>query len=85
METFKPKFTGMSFHNMDGIGWPDSVVVDNGGSVLEGTYESMTYTPERTCKNADKSSGWFCCSECSKSSLDRWPTYCPNCGAKVVE
>lgn len=83
MDTFKSKFTGMNFRNMDGIGWPDSVVVDNGGDVLEGTYESMTYVPERTCEIIKATFDWEC-SECHERIFES-VNYCPNCGAKVVE
>lgn len=49
---FKARFAGANYHNIDGTGWPDSVVMENGGRVLEGTYESREYFP---CERTD---GW---------------------------
>lgn len=42
--------------------------------------------PERTCKNLSSGS-LFVCSECN-GQVTKWrvmPSYCPDCGAKVVE
>ena len=35
----------MEYHNIDGTGWPDAVVVDNGGGIFEHAYETRTYFP----------------------------------------
>ena len=35
----------MEYHNIDGTGWPDAVVVDNGGDVFDHTYAIRTYYP----------------------------------------
>ena len=35
----------MEYHNIDGTGWPDAVVVDNGGDIFEHTYETRIYFP----------------------------------------
>ncbi len=35
----------MEYHNIDGTGWPDAVVVDNGGDIFEHTYETRVYFP----------------------------------------
>ena len=91
---FKATYCGAEYHNIDGTGWPDAVVMENQGSVLDGTYESRMYYPERTCELADKrwddgTCVWGVeCSECgSRFSYETgtcWK-YCPSCGAKVVK
>ena len=90
---FKATYCGAEYHNIDGTGWPDAVVMENQGSVLDGTYESRTYYPERTCTLTNRR--WdhgMCtwgveCSECvarfEHETGECW-RYCPSCGAKVV-
>ena len=55
-------------------------------TVSEG--EPQTYVPLRTCRNISEKRGEFKCSECGdvwvKPGVDLF-SYCPNCGAKVVE
>lgn len=41
--SFKAGVCGMEYHNIDGTGWPDAVVVDNGGDIFEHAYETRTY------------------------------------------
>lgn len=41
--SFKAVVCGMEYHNIDGTGWPDAVVVDNGGDIFEHAYETRTY------------------------------------------
>ena len=92
-DNFKATYCGAEYHNIDGTGWPDAVVMENQGSVLDGTYESKMYYPERTCELADKrwddgTCVWGVeCSECgSRFSYETgtcWK-YCPSCGAKVM-
>ena len=43
--SFKAGVCGMEYHNIDGTGWPDAVVVDNGGDIFEHAYETRTYFP----------------------------------------
>ena len=91
---FKAAFCGAEYHNIDGTGWPDAVVMENKGSVLDGTYESRMYYPERTCNNSyvGGCSVEFKCSACGehcfypKRGNGKYvkPRYCPSCGAKVV-
>lgn len=85
-DDFKATFCGAEYHNIDGTGWPDAVVMENQGSVLDGTYESRTYYPERTCSLRSRYTSLYCyeCSECGKGMKPEW-AYCPRCGAKVME
>ena len=54
--------------------------------------EAWNTRAERTCRNNDTDNDdFFQCSECGSSSVTEFlrggygiPTYCPNCGAKVV-
>ena len=48
MDNFKATYCGAEYHNIDGTGWPDAVVMENQGSVLNGTYESKMYYPKCT-------------------------------------
>lgn len=43
--SFKAGVCGMEYHSIDGTGWPDAVVVDNGGDIFEHAYETRTYFP----------------------------------------
>lgn len=36
-------------HSIDGSGWPDAEIVDNGGDPRTPAYEQKTYVPQRTC------------------------------------
>ena len=98
MENFKATYCGAEYHNIDGTGWPDAVVMENQGSVLDGTYESKIYYPERTCKMKLVRRGpiysvwrFSCCGyEHSENRSDvgatKLPgTRCPKCEAKVVK
>ena len=83
-DDFKATFCGAEYHNIDGTGWPDAVVMENQGSVLDGTYESRMYCPERTTRLIwNKHDDCFECESCGKGMKPEW-TYCPRCGAKVV-
>ena len=95
---FKATYCGAEYHNIDGTGWPDAVVMENQGSVLDGTYESKRYYPERTCKMELIKNGaiyrvwrFSCCGyEYSENMTDSGATElpgtrCPKCGAEVVE
>ena len=54
----------------------------------------VTYIPERTCR-MEYNERWshdeyyptecYNCSECGHMTYDGVPTFCPNCGAKVVD
>lgn len=54
----------------------------------------VTYVPERTCR-MEYNEQWshdeyyptecYNCSECGHMTFDGVPTFCPNCGAKVVD
>ena len=61
--------------------WPESVDV-----MHEGTRDSLKYMPERICTLRSRYTSLYCyeCSECGKGMKPDW-TYCPRCGAKVVE
>lgn len=67
------------------MGMPDHVEVS-----VEGASGSTRYAPERTCRNEAAEPGViFECSECGAAFVNEpidgeW-SYCPNCGAKVVE
>ena len=86
-DDFKATFCGAEYHNIDGTGWPDAVVMENQGSVLDGTYESRMYYPERTCRYESTNRCTWACTSCGREIdvLHRGYNYCPNCGAKVVE
>lgn len=43
--SFKAGVCGTEYHNIDGTGWPDAVVVDNGGDIFEHAYETRVYFP----------------------------------------
>ena len=95
MDKFKATYCGAEYHNIDGTGWPYAVVMENQGSVLDGTYESRMYYPKHTCKNSyiGGCEVEFKCSACEehcfypKKGNGKYmkPRYCPSCGAKVVE
>ena len=61
--------------------WPESVDV-----MHEGAGDSIKYVPERTChaKPWHEHSSFLRCSECG-GVFARWFSYCPSCGAKLVE
>lgn len=90
---FKPAFEGMNFHNLDGSGWPDSVVVGNGGDIGDGTYEARDYVPWRTCSfTYDPVHDDMVCGACGcwldMAAYAAMETagafrFCPGCGAKV--
>lgn len=96
---FKATYCGAEYHNIDGTGWPDAVVMENQGSVLDGTYESRMYYPERTCKldKSFKEPGFmenvmeYECSECGGLTnaqifhASDEPRYCMMCGARVAK
>ena len=83
-DNFKAAYLGEAYHNIDGTGWPDAVVMENQGSVLDGTYESIMYYLERTTKLIwNKYSNCWKCGNCDKKIKPDW-SYCPHCGAKVV-
>lgn len=46
--SFKAAVCGMEYHNIDGTGWPDAVVVENEGDPMAGTYEVRSYYPVDT-------------------------------------
>jgi hypothetical protein len=60
-----------------------------------GEHESMRFVRERTCHNASRrlDESRFHCSECwfgcwvkdVSDGRDKLPSYCPSCGAEVVE
>ena len=93
---FKATYCGAEYHNIDGTGWPDAVVMENQGSVLDGTYESRMYYPERTC-TMDRENHCSICRENTPNTLywvnlgggfrtvkSRKPLFCGHCGARVV-
>ena len=41
--------------------------------------------PERTCEDRATAEDRFSCSVCGCSCAVSWLSYCPNCGAKVVD
>jgi len=59
-DTFKPVVEGMEFHVIDGTGFPDAVLVSNGGKVTDGTYIDKYYYPVGHCKNCDKRHSDWC-------------------------
>lgn len=70
--------------------WPEYVTVSHEGMCEVG----RRYVPERTCRDVYPDTGWFQCSECGAfvgeygvtNATSPIPiTFCPNCGAKVVE
>lgn len=50
-DTFKPVIEGMEFHVIDSTGFPDAVLVSNGGKVTDGTYRDKYYYPVVYCKH----------------------------------
>ena len=89
-DNFKAIYYGAEYHNIDGTGWPDAVVMENQGSVLDGTYESRMYYPERTCEVIEyndcgpHAEDCTIVLSCGHRTLGYIPNYCPSCGAKVV-
>ena len=60
MENFKAAYCGAEYHNIDGTGWPDAVVMENQGSIFDGTYESKIYYPERITRRIwNKNNDYF--------------------------
>ena len=49
--------------------------------------QELNSRAERTCKNVDDhKTVWFICSVCGyQQKLSHTRSYCPNCGARVVE
>ena len=85
MDNFKATYCGAEYHSIDGTGWPDAVVMENQGSVLDGTYESMMYYLERTTRRIwNKYNDCFECENCGKRIEPRW-SYCPRCGARIAK
>ena len=83
-DNFKATYCGAEYHNIEGTGWPDAVVMENQGSVLDGTYESKIYYPERTTRRIwNKNSDCFKCENCGKVMKPEW-TYCTSCGARIA-
>ena len=65
-----------------GIGeWPDHIEVVHDACRCE----SRTYVPERTChvEHIDDDSFHLSCGHEAAGCV--WPSFCPCCGAKVVE
>lgn len=54
------------------------------GLVITDTGKSIKYVKERTCENQCDNPSLFRCSECDDVREVWEPSYCPNCGAKVV-
>ena len=90
-DNFKATYCGAEYHNIDGTGWPDAVVMENQGSVLDGTYESKRYYPKRTCEVTEyndygpHAEDCTIVLSCGHETIGYIPNYCPSCGAKVVE
>ena len=71
----------------------DVVMGGNEAKTPEELTEAWNARAERTCRNKAKSPSTFWCSECD-CAVEDWTdvggtlmnvSYCPNCGAKVVE
>ena len=98
-DDFKATYCGSEYHNIDGTGWPDAVVMENQGSVLDGTYESRMYYPDRTCTMQRtfvkpvlmEHVQEYECSECGGLTNAQVfgesdvPRYCARCGARITE
>ena len=69
-DNFKATYCGAEYHNIDGTGWPDAVVMENQGSVLDGTYESRIYYLERTCSYVEHCDGTYYCYQCSECQCE---------------
>lgn len=65
--------------------WPSYVAVTR----ERGYPESRRYYQRETCSVEEVMSGTgyveFQCSACGCNRIDRHDSYCPNCGARVVE
>ena len=88
---FKAAYLGAEYHNIDGTGWPDAVVMENQGSVFDGTYRTKMYFPECTCMVDDvclssySETDWGKCNSCySVFPYQGDIVACPKCGARVV-
>ena len=94
MSNFKATYCGAEYHNIDGTGWPYAVVMENQGSVFDGTYESIRYYPERTTKLVwDKYDECWKCKACGEDwgeiyfiqdCIPYRMHYCSNCGTKIT-
>lgn len=97
---FKADLVAFSYaHGLSGRGWPDAVILDNGGDVRTSFYEQKSYVPQRTCfmdsvgHDAEHGRGErrFRCRACGHAFLYRdddgtapAPAFCPECGAQVL-
>ena len=82
IDTFKPVVEGMEFHAIDGTGFPDAVLVSNGGNVMDGTYIDKYYYPVVHAHWKYDKNGVFWCSRCECIPATK-SDFCPNCGAKI--
>ena len=83
MDNFKATYCGAEYHNIDGTGWPYAVVMENQGSVLDGTYESKMYYPERTYELTDKRrDNGTCVWESWDDGTCVWGIECSECGSR---
>ena len=97
---FKADLVAFSYaHGLSGRGWPDAVILDNGGDVRTAFYEQKYYVPQSTCLmdseglDGGRGSGErrFRCRACGHAFLYRdedgvraAPAFCPECGAQVL-
>lgn len=98
--TFKADLVAFSYaHGLSGRGWPDAVIIDNGGDARTPFYEQKSYVPQSTCLmdseglDGGRGSGErrFRCRACGHAFLYRdedgtapAPAFCPECGAQVL-
>ena len=88
MSDFKASYLGANYVNIDGTGWPDSVVMSNGGDDTTGTWETKLYAPRVLARavpvrSRDFDTKGFMCSNCGYGVDKRNDTFCANCGAKL--
>lgn len=97
---FKADLVAFSYaHGLSGRGWPDAVILDNGGDARTAFYEQKSYVPQSTClmdsEGLDGGRGSeerrFRCRACGHAFLYRdenggrgAPAFCPECGAQVL-
>ena len=80
-------FTNLSLgHNWEADEWPEHVEVDHDDGRGDGP---RRYVPERTCRKVPGRMKYGRrvpkCSECGQSLGDERWSYCPHCGARVVD
>ena len=97
---FKADLVAFSYaHGISGRGWPDAVILDNGGDVRTSFYEQKSYVPQRTClmdsvgHDAEHGRGErrFRCRACGHAFLYRdedgaraAPAFCPASGSQLL-